>query len=467
MLFSGKRVTVVGLAVNNTPLIKYLVQAGARVTVVDRKTCDQLEKYLKELADLSGRYDIQYKFGPGYLTDLNKEEVVFLSPGIPKNLPEILEAKKAGVKFSSELQLFFSLNHSPVIGVTGSSGKTTTTSLIGEMLFEVYPTKVGGNIGRPPLSFLPELSADTWVVLELSSFQLQNLGYSPHIALVTNITPNHLDIHSSMEEYIAAKSEVLQYQSSGDIAILNWDNEITKNLGRMVKGECYYFSRLTQLEYGAYLKRDQLFLSLHQQGFGQTEELICDRRDLTLLGEHNVENVLAAALTARLAGVPMGTITRVIKGFKGVEHRLEFVRELNGVRFFNDSISTTPTRAIAGLMAMKAPVILIAGGYDKHLPFNEFAEIAAEKCRAVYLLGATAEKIEDAFNQVRLERKKNTDFPIIKRVSDLEEAVNSARSLALSGDVVLLSPACASYDMFRNYEERGKLFKTLVSELRP
>jgi UDP-N-acetylmuramoylalanine--D-glutamate ligase len=270
-----------------------------------------------------------------------------------------------------------------------------------------------------------------------------------------------------MEEYIAAKSEALQHQSSGDLAILNWDNEITKNLGKMVKGECYYFSRLTQPEYGAYLKRDQLFLSLRRQGSGRTEELVCHRRDLTLLGEHNVENVLAAALTARLAGVPMETITRVIKGFKGVEHRLEFVRELNGVRFFNDSISTTPARAIAGLLAMQAPVILIAGGYDKQLPFNEFAEIAAEKCRAVYLLGATAEKIEDAFNQVRLERKKHTDFPIIKRVSDLAEAVNLARSVALSGEVVLLSPACASYDMFRNYEERGRLFKTLVSELRP
>lgn len=467
MSFSGKKVAVVGLAVNNTPLIKYLAREGAAVTVMDRKTPDQLGKFLQELADLQGRRDIQYQLGPEYLKHLSEQEIVFLSPGIPKNLPEIQEARQAGVRFSSELQLFFFLNHSPVIGVTGSSGKTTTTSLLGEMLAGVYPTKIGGNIGCPPLSFLPELSAGSWVVLELSSFQLQNLGYSPHIAIVTNITPNHLDIHSSMEEYIAAKSEALLYQSPDDVAVLNWDNEITRNLGRLVKGECYYFSRWSPLEYGAYLRGDRLYLSLHTQGSGDVEELICNRSDLTLPGEHNVENVLAAALAARLAGVSMKVITKVIKEFKGVEHRLEFVRELNGVRFINDSISTTPTRAIAGLLAMKAPVILIAGGYDKRLPFEEFAEVAAEKCRAVYLLGATAEQIEEAFNRLRLERKESRNFPVIKRVSDLEEAVHAAKSSALSGDVVLLSPACASYDMFRNFEERGRLFKTLVSELQP
>ncbi|HEY8344489.1 MAG TPA: UDP-N-acetylmuramoyl-L-alanine--D-glutamate ligase [Bacillota bacterium] len=467
MFFSGKKVAVVGLAVNNTPLIKYLAREGAIVTVMDRKTPDQLREFLEELADLQGRCDIQYQLGPGYLKHLNEQEIVFLSPGIPKNLPEIQEAKEAGVRFSSELQLFFSLNHAPVIGVTGSSGKTTTTSLLGEMLAGVYPTKVGGNIGRPPLSFLSELSADSWVVLELSSFQLQDLGYSPHIAIVTNITPNHLDVHSSMEEYIAAKSEALLHQHHDDVAILNWDNEITRNLGRLVKGDCCYFSRRSSLEYGAYVKEDRLYLSLRTRGSRDVEELICERRDLTLPGEHNVENVLAAALAARLAGVPMKVITKAIKEFKGVEHRLEFVRELNGVRYINDSISTTPARAIAGLLAMKAPVILIAGGYDKRLPFEEFAEVAAEKCRAVYLLGATAEQIEEAFNRLRLERKASGSFPVIKRVSDLEEAVYAAKSSALSGDVVLLSPACASYDMFRSFEERGRLFKKLVSELQP
>ncbi|HHU50827.1 MAG TPA: UDP-N-acetylmuramoyl-L-alanine--D-glutamate ligase [Firmicutes bacterium] len=467
MSFFGKKVAVVGLAVNNTPLIKYLAREGAVVTVMDRKTPDELAEFLRELADLQSRCDIQYQLGPGYLKHLSEQEIVFLSPGIPKNLPEIQEAKKAGVRFSSELQLFFSLNHAPVIGVTGSSGKTTTTSLLGEMLTGVYPTKIGGNIGRPPLSFLSELSAGSWVVLELSSFQLQDLGYSPHIAIVTNITPNHLDIHSSMEEYIAAKSEALLYQNYNDVAVLNWDNEITRNLGRLVKGECYYFSRQSPLEYGAYVKEDRLYLSLCTQGSRGGEELICERSDLTLPGEHNVENVLAAALAARLAGVPMKAITKVIREFKGVEHRLEFVRELNGVRFINDSISTTPTRAIAGLLAMKAPVILIAGGYDKRLPFEEFAEVAAEKCRVVYLLGATTEQIEEAFNRLRLTRKASKNFPVIKRVSDLEEAVYAAKSLALPGDVVLLSPACASYDMFRSFEERGRLFKKLVLELQP
>jgi len=464
MPFSGKKVAVVGLAVNNTPLIRYLVQASAEVTVLDQKKPELLEKYLRQISDLT----LQYQLGPEYLSNLDGQDVVFLSPGIPRNLPPIQAAKKKGVRFSSELQLFFSLNKSPVIGVTGSSGKTTTTTLIGEMLARFRPTRVGGNIGRPPLSFLSELKKETWIVLELSSFQLQNLGHSPHIAVVTNVTPNHLDIHSSMEEYIDAKSEVLKNQSHNDFAVLNWDNDITRSMVEQVKGECFFFSRLCQLERGAYLKGDELVLAIKDTDqSGDSVEHICYRNDLTLLGEHNLENVLAAALTARLAGAPMGIITTVIKEFKGVEHRLEPVRELGGVRYYNDSISTTPTRAVAGLSAIDAPIILIAGGYDKRLPFDEFAEVAAERCRAVYLFGATARQIEEAFNQVKRLRKKQRGFPQIKLVSNLEVAVKLAKNIAVPGDVVLLSPACASYDMFRNFEERGALFKKLVSELKP
>lgn len=450
---SRKKVAIVGLAVNNTPLIKYLAREGAVVTVLDQKTPEKLESFLKELKDLP----LKYHLGPDYLEHLEGQEVIFLSPGVPKNLPPLREAAEKGIKISSELQLFFSLNTSPTIGITGSSGKTTTTSLIGEMLAKVKPVKVGGNIGRPPISFLAELTDETWVVLELSSFQLQNLGFSPHIAVITNITPNHLDVHSSMDEYIEAKAEILRFQSADDIAILNGDNDITRKMGKMAKGKTYYFSRLTESSPGAFLRGDELILSPTTG----SEEFLCRRGEIRLLGEHNIENVLAAALAARIAGVPAKTIGEAVREFKGVEHRLELVREIEDVKYYNDSISTTPTRAIAGLLAVPAPVVLIAGGYDKNLPFDDFVKVAAERCRTVILLGKTAEKIRAAFERY----KDSIKMPEITQVSDLKEAVITARKAAKPGDAVLLSPACASYDMFRNFEERGRLFKEFVAEL--
>ncbi len=451
MPYAGKKVAVVGLGVNNTPLVRFLVGQGAEVTVLDRKTPAELQEYLNQLAGLP----VVYHLGPDYLDYLQGQELVFLSPGVPQNLPALQKAKAEGTVFSSEMKLFFSVKNSPVIGITGTSGKTTTTALTGAMLRGVKPLQVGGNIGRPPLSFLPELTPETWVVLELSSFQLQNLGYSPEIAVMLNLTPNHLDVHSSWEEYVEAKTEIIRHQSPGNIAVFNWDNAVTRQLAEKAKGKVYYFSRRIEPVRGAFVRNGSFYLKLTPH----TEEYLCRCSESRLPGTHNEENILAAALAARLAGVPPAAIVTAIREFEGVEHRLEFVRELEGVAYYNDSIATTPEQAIAGMLALPAPLLLIAGGYDKKLSFVEFARVAVRRCRVVILLGQTAGAIREALEKAGEEAGL---LPEIYRVDNLEEAVVLARRKAVKGETVLLSPACASYDMFRNFEERGRLFKRLV-----
>lgn len=460
MRYTGKKVAVIGLGVNNTPLIRFLVEQGAEVSVLDRKNRDELREYLDQLAGLP----VTYHLGPDYLEYLRGQEVVFLSPGVPKNLPALQEAAASGAVFSSELEVFFAENRqrsrAPVIGVTGSCGKTTTTTMLGLMLEKEKPVRVGGNIGRPPLTFLPELTPETWVVLELSSFQLQDLGYSPQIAVLLNITPNHLDVHSSFDEYVQAKEEIIKNQSGDDLAIFNWDNPVTRRLAANAKGKVYFFSRRLQPETGAFVKNGDIILRLD----GKNEEYICPAAEKRLPGEHNLENILAAALAARLAGVSPAAIASVIREFKGVEHRLEFLRELDGVVYYNDSKATTPEETIAGLRALSVPVVLIAGGYDKKLPFTELAKVAAERCRVVILIGATAGKIREALEEVEGEDRLLSE---IHQAASLEEAVAIARSKAGPGEAVLLSPACASYDMFRNFEERGRRFKELVFGIQP
>src|SRR5690554_2698186 len=411
MSYTGKKVAVVGLGVNNTPLVQFLVGQGAEVTVLDRQTPEELQEYLKKLAGLP----VVYHLGPDYLDYLKGQETVFLSPGVPQNYPAFQKAKAEGTIFSSELGLFFSVKKSPVIGITGTSGKTTTTALTGAMLTGVKPVKVGGNIGRPPLSFLPELSPETWVVLELSSFQLQNLGYSPDIAVMLNVTPNHLDVHTSWEEYVAAKAEIIRRQSAGDIAVFNWDNAVTRRLAGGAKGKVYYFSRRTEPARGAFIRNGSFFLKLT----ANTEEYLCRCSESRIPGTHNQENILAAALAARLAGAPPDEVVKAIREFEGVEHRLEPVRELDGVSYYNDSIATTPEQAVAGLLALSAPIVLIAGGYDKKLPFAEFAGVAVRRCRVVILLGKTAEKIREALARAG---EKAGVLPEIYRASSLKEA---------------------------------------------
>jgi UDP-N-acetylmuramoylalanine--D-glutamate ligase len=452
MDYLNKKTAVIGLAVSNTPLIRYLAEQGAHVTVFDKKAATDLQDYIGKLADLR----LEYCLGANYLSHLCGFDYIFVTPGMKKDLPELENARAGGATFSSEMELFLEKCPGQVIGITGSSGKTTTTTLVGQMVSADYPsTFVGGNIGRSLMDQLPEITTRSKIVLELSSFQLQALKQSPHLAVITNITPNHLDMHASMEEYITAKSNILRYQHSDDLAILNYDNQTTRNLRNLVKGKLYFFSRLQFLEEGAYLDGEKLMIRLA----GQTETLTTKNK-LRLLGNHNVENILTAALVGRLSGVSLSTLTRIVEEFAGVEHRLELVREFHEVIYYNDSISTTPDRAIAGLQAMTRPTILIAGGYDKRLPFDALAQVLVKKCKHLVVLGVTAPQIMKAVKAVQ------EDFPITW-VAAFDEAVTMATKLAAPGDVVLLSPACASYDMFKNYQERGLLFKKLVNALTP
>jgi UDP-N-acetylmuramoylalanine--D-glutamate ligase len=450
MNYLNKKTAVIGLAISNTPLIRYLAVQGAQVTVFDKKTAADLQDYIGKLMDLN----LNYCLGEDYLSHLTGFDLIYVTPGMKKDLPELNKARAMGSIFSSEMELFLEKCPGRIIGITGSSGKTTTTTLIGLMFASEYPsTFVGGNIGRSLMDQLTQINAESKVVLELSSFQLQTLKQSPHLAVITNITPNHLDMHASMEEYITAKSNILRYQSPGDLAILNYDNETTRNLSGLAKGKLYYFSRLKRLEEGAYLDGEKLVIRLNGQ-----IEVLTTRERLKLLGDHNVENILTAALVGRLSGVPLPKLTQVAEEFTGVEHRLELVRELNEVLYYNDSISTTPARAIAGLLAMTRPTILIAGGYDKHLPFDTLAPVVVEKCKHLVVLGVTAPQI------IKAVKALQEDFPITL-VTTFNEAVAVAAKQATPGNVVLLSPACASYDMFKNFQERGVLYKKLVNEL--
>lgn len=450
MSYQDKKAAVIGLGVSNTPLIKYLAKHGAVISVFDQKSADQLEQYIGQLSGLN----LTYRLGEGYLQYLTDFDYIFVTPGMRKDIPELVAAKKRGAVFSSEMEVFLQNAPGIKIGITGSSGKTTTTTLVGEMIKAHYPSVyIGGNIGRSLIEELPLMNDTTRIVLELSSFQLQDLKQSPDIAVITNITPNHLDMHASMDEYIQAKCNILRFQNEDQLAILNYDNEITRDLAQYVKGKLFYFSRMVEHDTGAFLKGDRLVLRLDGN-----EETITVRNHLKLLGDHNVENILTAALTARLAGVPINKITKIVEGFTGVEHRLELVREWNGINFYNDSISTTPDRAIAGLKAMTRPTVLIAGGYDKKLPFDQMGEQIVKTCKALVVLGVTAPQI------IAAVKKVSPDFPV-QKADSFEAAVLAATKIAASGDVVLLSPACASYDMFNNYQERGREFKRIVNEL--
>ncbi|HHV94738.1 MAG TPA: UDP-N-acetylmuramoyl-L-alanine--D-glutamate ligase [Firmicutes bacterium] len=458
MEWRDRKVAVIGLGVSNIPLIRYLVGEGARITVCDRQKPVELESRLAQIAGLP----VSYKLGEGYLDDLADFDAVLLSPGVPKDLPQLRSLRERGIRFSSEMEVFFELCPAPIVGITGSSGKTTTTTLVGEIL-KAQGTRrvfVGGNIGNSLLEDVPGMSPDDLVVLELSSFQLESLPYSPNYALVTNITPNHLDVHKTMEAYIEAKRRILTFQQPGDCAVLNYDNDITRLLASQCPGRVYYFSRLTEPQRGAFLRGGEIIL--RDVGFAEgREEILCPISAVRLLGVHNWENVLAAVTMAALCGAQPEAMVKVIATFTGVPHRLELVAEINGVKYYNDSIATSPARAIAGINALREPLVLIAGGYDKQLSFDQLAETIVERVKAVVLVGATADKLEKAIRS----KQRQPDQPVICRSEDFDQAVLTAAKLAVPGDVVLLSPACASYDMFRNFEERGERFRKIVREL--
>ena len=446
----NKTVAVVGIGVSNTPWLRRLLQEGIRVTACDKRSRDALGALAEELEKAGCRLQL----GENYLQGLN-QDVIFRTPGLRPDVPELLAAKARGSEITSEMEVFFEVCPCTLLAVTGSDGKTTTTTIIAELLKAAGKTvHVGGNIGNPLLCRADEMHPEDYAVLELSSFQLMTMTHSPHIAVVTNLAPNHLDMHKSMEEYVAAKENIFRYQSAGDVAVFNLDNVITREQGTRAPGHVRYFSRREEPADGVFLRGEEI-ISRHD-GW---EQVIMTTEDIRLPGVHNVENYMAA-IAAVDGLVPYEVIRRFARDFNGVEHRIELVRTYHGVRFYNDSIASSPSRTIAGLRSFKEKVILIAGGYDKHIPFDVLGPEVVERVKLLVLCGATAGKIRAAVEQAPGYRPGH---PEIVEVMPFEKAVLYARDKAQSGDVVTLSPACAAFDQFKNFAERGKTFKAIVN----
>jgi UDP-N-acetylmuramoylalanine--D-glutamate ligase len=445
----GKKTAVVGIGISNRPLIDFLVKLGAEVTAFDKKDKEQLGNAAVELENKG----VTLVLGEDYLDKLNGFEVIFKTPSMRIDSPALLRAKEEGTYITSEMEEFIKYCPAKIFGITGSDGKTTTTSLIYNMLREEgYNTWIGGNIGTPLFSKIEEIKKDDKVVLELSSFQLMTITEPIEVSLITNISPNHLDIHKDMEEYIDAKKNIFKYGREEDLLVLNKDNEITNSIATERGGNILQFSIKEKVENGAFYNNGELYIF---------NKRICNIDEIKLKGMHNVENLLAAFCCVN-EDVSIKSMRNVAISFTGVEHRMEFIREINGVKYYNDSIASSPTRTIAGLRAFDKKVILIAGGYDKKISFEPLAKEGYTYIKSLILLGVTKDKIKKAFEKIMSE--KGINIPIFI-VSTLEEAVNKANTIAENGDIVTLSPACASFDMFPNFEVRGNRFKEIINNL--
>ena len=447
---NGKTVAVCGIGKNNTPVVRQFLGYGANVRACDKRTREALGAVADELETAGA----ELRLGDTYLDHLAECDLVLRTPGMKPYLPEFQAAREKGIPVTSEMELFFSLCPAPLYAVTGSDGKTTTTTIIANLL-EKSGKRVwlGGNIGRALFPLIEQVEADDVAVVEVSSFQLTMMTQSPHVAVVTNLSPNHLDWHTDMDEYVEAKKNLIAHQKAGDRAVLNADNDVTAAwAAEGVCGELATFSRLHETDNGAYLS-DNGVLTVRQNGV-DTPILPADK--VKLKGVFNIENYLAAF--AAVAGeVSPADMREFAEEFGGVEHRRELVRVRRGAEWYNDSIGSSPSRTVAGLGSFPQKVILIAGGYDKNIPYEPLGAAAAETVKAAILLGATAEKIHQAIRQY-------SDLPIV-RVETLEQAVEVADGLAKEGDAVFFSPASASFDMYKNFEERGKHFKALVTAL--
>ncbi len=448
----SKKVAFIGIGVSNKDVIRLFAEKGIATEARDKAD----RAYLGETADVLEKAGAALKLGEGYLDDIDAD-VIFRTPGMNWWNPTLCELRRKGKAVTSEMEVFFDLCPCKKYAVTGSDGKTTTTTLISEFLAaEGKTVHKGGNIGRALLPIVENIKESDCAVVELSSFQLISMRTSPDVAVVTNVAPNHLDVHKDMEEYIEAKRNVLRHQNAFSVAVLNADNVITKSMAELVRGELRWFSHLSPVENGAYLREDGMLCYCEQ---GKTTELF-HRSDIRIPGLHNVENYLTA-IAATWGEVSVETMHQVAKNFGGVEHRIEFIREYEGVKWYNDSIATSPTRTIAGLSCFDQKVILIGGGYDKHIPYEPLAPHLINKVKLLVLFGATAPKIADA-----LQKDPNYNGePEILFVEDMEEAVATAYGYAEEGDIVTLSPASASFGLYRNFEERGNQFKEIVAQI--
>lgn len=454
-MIMGKKIAVLGLGISNIPAIKFLSERGARIIGCDKK---EAKKFDENILNTIKEYSNEIHLGDDYLDYLDNADIIIKSPGIKVSEPKIQAAISSGKTVTSEIEIFMSLCPCKVIGVTGSDGKTTTTTLIYEMLKrEGYRTHVGGNIGKPLLSELENICDEDIVVLELSSFQLQTMHLSPDISVVTNISPNHLDYHKDMQEYTDAKANIFNFHNENSKLIVNADCDITNNFKNSYKYSLDFFSRYGITD-GAYLEDDYICYR---------GKKILDTARIKIKGWHNVENYMAA-ICALDGIVSTETINHVAFNFGGVEHRMEFVRSLDGVDFYNDSIGSSPTRTIAGLNAQPpGDIVLIAGGYDKKLSFGILADKIVDRVSVLVLMGATAKQID---SEVKKASSGKRNVPVVMSDS-MQSAVKSAFALAkglCKGEnkvSVILSPACASFDMYKNFEERGNDFKNIVNSL--
>ena len=446
----GKRVAVIGIGVSNRPLLRLLLEEGIDVTACDKKKRAELGPLGDEL-EAAG---CKLRLGPDYLEGLD-QDVIFRTPGLhPRHLAE---AAARGSVITSEMEVFFDVCPCPILAVTGSDGKTTTTTIIARLLQAAgHTVHLGGNIGRPLLGEAEAIRPGDWAVVELSSFQLLTMRRSPHIAVLTNLAPNHLDVHTDMEEYVRAKAVLLNYQGPSDRAVCNWDNEITRRLSQETAGKVSHFTRASGFkpDRGCWLEGDAVW---YRDEAGAREVL--PLRDILLPGVHNVENYMAA-ICAVQGLVGDETIRTLARSFGGVEHRIELVRTRRGVRWYNDSIASSPSRTEAGLRSFPERVVLIAGGKDKGVSYAPLGPVINDHVKLLILCGATAGAIRQA-----AERAENACGLEIVEVSDYPAAVRLAAERTGEGDVVLLSPASTSFDRFRNFEERGRVFKELVAAL--
>ncbi|MHB8063466.1 MAG: UDP-N-acetylmuramoyl-L-alanine--D-glutamate ligase, partial [Ruminiclostridium sp.] len=430
----SKKVAVLGIGISNIPLISYLINLGVNVTAFDKNTSENLNEALSELEGLP----VQYSLGNDYLSRLNGFDIIFRTPGMRPDLPELVAAVAKGAELTSEMEVFLRLCPAQVFAVTGSDGKTTTTTLIYKILTEEgYNCWLGGNIGTPLLSKIDDVKEADKVIVELSSFQLMTIKTSPSIALITNISPNHLDVHKSLNEYIDAKKNIFINQTVKDKLILNYDNDITRSFRKEAKGDCVYFSRISNLDIGVVYQNGKIIVKS-----GEKEVEIVDAENIKIPGVHNIENYMAAT-AATIDFVKPETIRKIATTFNGVEHRIELVRELNGIKFYNSSIDSSPSRTIAALSTFKNKVILIAGGKDKGIPYDSIGQLIAEKVKCLILIGATAPRIEEAFNNYIHQTDIEGEVKII-HCETYQEVVDQAYAEATLGDSIILSPASTS-----------------------
>jgi UDP-N-acetylmuramoylalanine--D-glutamate ligase len=459
--WQGTRVTVMGLGSfgGGVGVTRYLAMQGAVVTVTDLQSATALRASIEALHGLP----IRFVLGEHREQDFIDTDVVFVNPAVPLTSPYLALARAHQVPLDSEINLFVRQCPGRVIGITGSVGKSTTTALLGSILLgHDSRTLVGGNIGRSLLPCLPDITPDTFVVLELSSFQLEHLAwqqYSPPLAIVLNLAPNHLDRHGTMEAYQQAKEHILAYQGPADTAILNGDDATVRRMASCGRGRRVYYSLETTLAEGVYSQDTALVMALDGR-----QTVLCQHADLSLRGTHNLSNAAAAAAAAAILGVPPPTIAQGLRHFQGLPHRLELVATRGRVEYYNDSKATTPLSAMRALQAFERPVILLAGGYDKGTPFEELGRVIQTRAKAALVYGKTAPKLAQAIAQA-LRETPTLPAPQVQQLPNLDAALQQAVALAAPGDVVLLSPACASYDQFTHYEARGEHFRRLVQAL--